>query len=126
MATQIKSPAGGFAAKLRYLLELRGMSQIRLSELSGLSQSRISKWLKPTGEPKPRQLATIARALNCSLDFLCDPEVTDPALERDSTLQPEVFTAWSRSLQEMASGLSDVANAVTHPPGSRRESAPAA
>jgi transcriptional regulator with XRE-family HTH domain len=82
--------ARDFPEKLVYLLKARDMSQAQLAAKTGLTQPRISKWLKPTGEPGPMDLWKIAQATECSLEFLCNPDCVDPALvpqSDDQTLQ---------------------------------------
>lgn len=56
-----------FAKKLRYKMNARGVSQKELSQLSGVSEATISRYL--TGEQPPKFLSVIkiAKALNASV-----------------------------------------------------------
>ena len=56
-----------FAKKLRYKLDSQGIDQRRLSNLSGISEAAISRYLAGTQTPKVYALTQIAKALNSSL-----------------------------------------------------------
>ena len=56
-----------FAKKLRYKMNSQSVSQKELSDLSGVSETSISRYLAGTQEPKVYALTQIARALKASI-----------------------------------------------------------
>lgn len=59
-----------FAHRLRYIMIIKGVSQIELAEMTNIPQSAISGYMSGNiGTPYARA-AIIARALGCSLDDL--------------------------------------------------------
>ncbi len=59
-----------FGAHLQSLLELRGLSQKRLSMLTGIRESTISDWINGKYYPKQDKRVLIAKALNIPPDRL--------------------------------------------------------
>ena len=49
--------------KIKYYRTLRGFSQKKLAQLSGVSEGAIRKYEAETRNPKPSQLSAIANAL---------------------------------------------------------------
>ncbi len=56
-----------FAKKLNYKINAMSISQKELSELSGVSETSISRYLSGTQTPKTYALTQIASALNASI-----------------------------------------------------------
>ena len=59
-----------FSRRLIWMMNTRGVDQIKLSEATGISQSAISNYTRGTRTPSAYSCSVIAQALNCSLDFL--------------------------------------------------------
>ena len=59
-----------FARRLTWMMNTRGVDQIKLSEITGISQSAISNYTRAARTPSAYSCSVIAQALNCSLDFL--------------------------------------------------------
>uniref|UniRef100_A0A7C2WSB2 XRE family transcriptional regulator n=1 Tax=Thermorudis sp. TaxID=1969470 RepID=A0A7C2WSB2_9BACT len=127
----------GFSKALRRLRQLRGMSQERLAELTGIHQRTISRMENTATEgylPPPHQVVALARALDVSVAELvreagypieCDSarEVDLPALatfaERwllgPGQLHPDselvrVFAQFARALAQRASTRQGLTN----------------
>jgi transcriptional regulator with XRE-family HTH domain len=71
------------AAKIIRRLKHLGWNQKRLSIETGISESRISRWLDKDGNPKPLQFLTIARALEVSVEYLIDDGRDDCGIARN-------------------------------------------
>lgn len=88
-------------ARIRAVIEMRGLTQAKVAKASGFSASEISKWLQATeGNPDPRtpslrQLASLASAMDTSCDYLLglveDP--SPPTAERLRLPQRQVQQA---------------------------------
>lgn len=88
-------------ARIRAVIEMRGLTQAKVAKASGFSASEISKWLQATeGNADPRtpslkQLAAMASAMNTSCDYLLglveDP--SPPTAERLRLPQRQVQQA---------------------------------
>ena len=75
-----------FALKLKAALAIRGLTQGQLKVLAGVSQSAISRSLSGETVPAVDIAARLARALDVSLDWLCDlPPRTPGELTPDET-----------------------------------------
>jgi DNA-binding Xre family transcriptional regulator len=59
-----------FAIRLKLMMVVRGMSQTKLSEATGIQQHLISDYTNGKRAPSLYNLDKIAKALNCSLDEL--------------------------------------------------------
>ena len=57
-----------FRQRLRRLMIIKGVSQLELSELTGIPQSTISKYLTGRFLPGFYNMDKIAKALKCSID----------------------------------------------------------
>lgn len=75
-------------AKLSRLMKIRGMNQSSLADVIAqhfqagrvaaiVHQTRISKWLKRSGEPNHAQTQAMAEALRVPLAYLADPTRTE-------------------------------------------------
>jgi transcriptional regulator with XRE-family HTH domain len=58
--------------KIVRLLADLGWDQVRLAEKAGVTESRISRWLKGDGNPRPRQFLAMARAMGVPVEYLID------------------------------------------------------
>ncbi len=66
------------ASRLRAALELRGMKQAELVELTGIGKSSISTYLRGSYIPKQKNIYKMAKALNVNEAWLMGEDV-DPA-----------------------------------------------
>ena len=57
-----------FAFRLNKLMARKRMTQIQLSELTGISQPRLSNYLNGTNTPSLYAIDKLAKALGCSAD----------------------------------------------------------
>ena len=67
---EVPNNAPLFSKRLAEVLKEKRLSQKDLAELSGVTTSSLSPWLKGTTEPKIYGVAQIAKALNISIDYL--------------------------------------------------------
>ena len=78
-----------FAEKVKEARETLGLSQSALAEKVEVSQRSITAY--ETGSAKPRGITArkLARALNVSLDYLLNDDITDPSsgIEKDPYLE---------------------------------------
>ena len=65
------------ASRLRAALEMRGMKQAELVELTGIGKSSISTYLRGSYIPKPKNIYKMAKALNVNEAWLMGEDV-DP------------------------------------------------
>lgn len=57
-----------FGAKLKRLLDQRGMTQKELAQKAGITEAAVSRYIHGTRVPKMPTAVHIAKALNVSLD----------------------------------------------------------
>ena len=75
-----------FANRLKALQESRGLSQVQISQLTGISQGTISGYLNDRKSPGLETAFHIAEALGVSVGWLCgEPEV--PTLDWSNCAQ---------------------------------------
>lgn len=84
-------PAGDLrplVAKIRHLWSARGLSQDALSQIMGVSQSRISKWFGGTGVPDAYEARRAADYFRVPLDWLTDDAAAGdpPALDSEAVV----------------------------------------
>ncbi len=60
--------------KVSRLMEERHMTQKQLAELSGITESSISRYLHNTKRPRMDIIVNIAKALNVETEYLLDEE----------------------------------------------------
>jgi len=70
MRSDIKNMA--FASRLREVMEKQGLNQVRLAELVGVAQSRISEWKAGKSLPQRRVGEALADKLGVTVDWLVD------------------------------------------------------
>lgn len=63
-----------FAEKLTELMDRRGMSQARLSQLTGIGKSSLSQYLAGKNEPLEDRRKEIAKALGVEEDYFLKPK----------------------------------------------------
>ncbi len=63
-----------FAEKLKVFMKLKGLNQGELSELCGVSQTAIHKWLAGKAEPSISNTVAVARALGVTVADLTGEE----------------------------------------------------
>ena len=62
-----------FSLKLKELMQVKGLSQMDVANLSGISQTIVSRWLRTNLEPRISNLKPLAKALNVRvMDLLED------------------------------------------------------
>ena len=62
-----------FREKLKELMQAKGLSQMDVANLSGISQTIVSRWLRTDLEPRISNLKPLAKALNVRIiDLLED------------------------------------------------------
>ena len=59
-----------FADRLVALMDEKGLNQVSLSNLSGVNQSGISKYLRGESSPRAGELARMAIVLGTTMDYL--------------------------------------------------------
>lgn len=103
-----------FSKKLKSLLSIKGFSQKALADASGLTQGAISKYLNGHQEPKSRELYSISKVLNVSMeswfsvvdDLAKDSNWKVRAVDAEKKL--ESVKAVVRSLTECVNRLEDI------------------
>ena len=59
-----------FARRLRKKMAMKGITQVRLSELTGISQQLLSLYTQGKSLPSAQKVSSLAKALNCSVNDL--------------------------------------------------------
>ena len=88
-------------SRIRKYREERGMSQTKLAQLIGVSNSRVSNWEQGVNRPDADILADICRALEVS-----------PSVMLDVRLSTEEFTEHERKVIEAYRMKADLQHAV--------------
>lgn len=103
------------AVRLRHARKLRGLTQVRLAQLSGVKQASISDLER--GESKSFRgvtLVSLAKVLNVSTEWLSQGKGTME--RRDIPLSDEavvVAQAWQRLAPEVRSRIADMIFTIT-------------
>ena len=63
-----------FSNQLKKAMEARNISQLELSEQTGLGKSSVSQYVSGKNVPKDRALKKLADALDCSVEYLLATE----------------------------------------------------
>lgn len=84
--------------KIAGLLESKGLRSADLSRATGISSSRLTQLSQDNGKLRVHELLRIARALDVSMEFLADPEATDP--EPSLTVGEKAILMFVRSMGE--------------------------
>lgn len=66
-----------FSKRLDYILLEQGISQRRLSEMSGITEQTISRYVNDERVPKATEIVKIAKSLNVSIDYLLGQDKKD-------------------------------------------------
>lgn len=61
--------------RLREALDLRGMRQVELCELTGIPKASVNGWIKQNWQPKQKSLAIMAKVLDVSEMWLAGYDV---------------------------------------------------
>ena len=61
-----------FARRLRKKIAMRGITQVRLGELTGISQPLLSLYTQGKTLPSVQKASALAKTLNCSVNDLID------------------------------------------------------
>ena len=59
-----------FARRLRKKMAMKGITQVRLSELTGISQQLLSLYTQGKSLPSAQKVSAIAKAIGCSVNDL--------------------------------------------------------
>lgn len=59
-----------FGKRLEYMIQKRKLSQRQFSEMSGITEQSISRYIKGTRIPRVSELIKIADTLDTSIDYL--------------------------------------------------------
>ena len=99
---EVPNNAPLFSKRLAEVLKEKRLSQKDLAELSGVTTSSLSPWLKGTTEPKIYGVAQIAKALNISIDYLLGlsdvktPDIKMQAISRGTGLSDKAIKKLKR------------------------------
>ena len=96
--------------KIALWLKRRGLSQADLSRATGIRESRLTQLGHANGKLRLPEALRIARVLGVSLDYLADPELTEP---------PERFSADELSVLRMVRtvGMDEALRRLMRVPG---------
>lgn len=72
-----------FAKKLKDARERKDLSQTELAKRAGISQRSITSYENENIIPRGNTIRKLAKALNVSIEYLVNEEVTDPNAGRD-------------------------------------------
>ena len=81
------------ASRLRTALEMRGMKQAELVELTGIGKSSISTYLRGSYIPKQKNIYKMAKALNVNEAWLC-LLYTSLVMVGQFFVSPAAFLGW--------------------------------
>lgn len=85
-----------FSEKLKELMKAKGLSQSDVANLSGISQTIVSRWLRTDLEPRISNLKPLAKALNVRvIDLLEDYS------DEDLTETEKIFLALPENKKQM-------------------------
>ena len=59
-----------FRIRFPFLLDHFGLTRYRLMKITGVSETTIIHWWKGTREPSIDSIARVARAFDCTVDFV--------------------------------------------------------
>ena len=59
-----------FARRLRKKMAMKGITQVRLGDLTGISQPLLSLYVQGKSLPSAQKVSSLAKALNCSVNDL--------------------------------------------------------
>ncbi len=64
--------------KVRFLMDEKNISQKKLSELSGITESSVCRYLKGDRTPRIDIVVNFAKALDVEVDYLLDEKPLNP------------------------------------------------
>lgn len=75
-----------YAARLKSIRELNGLSQKELAKKAGVTSQAISLYERGDNQPRPKTVYRLAKSLGCSVYDISDikPQSDDPALQNIS------------------------------------------
>ncbi len=74
-----------FSEKLKELMKAKGLSQSDVANLSGISQTIVSRWLRTDLEPRISNLKPLAKALNVRVIDLLEDYSDENLTETEKT-----------------------------------------
>ena len=74
-----------FSEKLKELMKAKGLNQSDIANLSGISQTIVSRWLRTDLEPRISNLKPLARALNVRVIDLLEDYSDENLTETEKT-----------------------------------------
>lgn len=91
-----------FTARLTTLMFDKGVNQVSLSNLSGVNQSSISKYIRGESFPRAGELARMAMVLGVSMDYLWGNNNDDTPVKND----------WKERAEKAESSLTELRTAL--------------
>ncbi len=89
-----------FAERLKTIRKENGMTQMQVSEKSGLSQSNINTWERGRSLPLPDGLIALANCFNCSVDYLLGRDARNEAIIINLTQEEESLLQYFRQINK--------------------------
>ena len=89
-----------FAERLKTIRKENGMTQMQVSEKSGLSQSNINTWERGRSLPLPDGLIALANCFNCSIDYLLGRDARNEAIIINLTQEEESLLQYFRQINK--------------------------
>ncbi len=74
-----------FSEKLKELMQAKSLSQMDVANLSGISQTIVSRWLRTDLEPRISNLKPLAKALNVRVIDLLEDYSDEDLTETEKT-----------------------------------------
>ena len=74
-----------FSEKLKELMQAKSLSQMDVANLSGISQTIVSRWLRTDLEPRISNLKPLAKALNVRVIDLLEDDSDEDLTETEKT-----------------------------------------
>lgn len=95
--------------RLRQMRDKRGVSYSELAEISGVSRRQVIRYETGESQPTADSIARLAKALECSTDFLLGITHEPGAVTPD--IPPEVVK-WARAFSDLPKPLKDAIRAI--------------
>lgn len=111
-----------FADRLRGLMAERAVNQLKIEEVTGISQSTVSRYMRGETEPKITEFVAIARFFGMSLDDFIGTKSDPPALREQHSSETEVWRRRAKvaeqTVAELRNGMRDLLSRTSHAPKS--------
>lgn len=96
-----------FAERLRTIRKNANMTQVEVSQRTGLSQSNINTWERGRSLPLPEGLIKLADCFGCSVDYILGREAEDGTIiipNSNKSKIEEIYEKLTKQNQFMALG----------------------